>query len=261
MNSNSILRFALLGAAAMTFLACAEDDEEMMDGSGEGSGMETAGEFQIRVTHLSGDAPAIDVYAGDAATPSVPGLTFGDGTGYLTLPAGVDYTFNVRVAGSDPTSDPVLVQEASPLDGDVLNVLAIGRLGGVPEPLETTVIVEDLTAPMEGMIRVQAVHAAPSAGEVDIYNIPTEGDPVQLVPDLAYGTASGYLEVPAGSYQLGIDINNDPGTLELVFSTSPIETGAILNLIAINNEAGDAVRLLIQDANGNEINLAADGAN
>lgn len=231
------------------------------DGSGEGSGTETATDFQIRVTHLSSDAPAVDVYVGDDAQPTIAGLAFADGTLYLTLPSGVDYTFNVRVAGSEATSDPVLVQQASPAGGDVLNVVAIGRLGGDPEPLETAVVVEDLTAPMEGMIRVQAVHAAPTAGEVDIYNIPAEGEPVQIVSDLAYGTASGYLEIPAGAYQLGIDINNDPGTLELVYSTSEIDPGEILSIFAMNNEAGDEVVLLIQNALSDEILLRADGAN
>ncbi len=263
MNStNSLFRIALLAAAASTFLACAEDDEEMMmaDGSGEGSGTETATDFQIRVTHLSGDTPAVDIYAGDEATPTIPNLAFGEGTQYLTLPAGPEYTFNVRVAGSEATSDPALVVAATPEAGSVVNVLAIGRLSGDPEPLDTTIIVEDRSAPMEGMFKVQAVHAAPQVGEVDIYNIVADGAPVEIVSDLSYPNASGYLEVPAGAYQLGIDTNNDPSTLEVTFTTSEVEAGSILNLFAANTEDGSVV-LVVQTDDGVAFQLAADGAN
>jgi hypothetical protein len=265
------LRFALLSMVSVAFVACAEDEEEVVDGSGDGGGDgsgdgggDGSGEapttFKLRVTHMSADTPAVAIYNGDSTTAVVPSLAFGSGTQYLELPAGDEYTFNVRTADAEPTSDPALQVVATPEAGDVLNVAAIGFLSGDPEPLETLVIIEDLTAPAEGNIRLQVVHAAPQVGQVDVYNI-VDGDDVQIVPDLDYGSATGaYLEVPAGAYNLGVDTNNDPLTLEVTFTTPNLAAGTIATIYATNNADGDVV-LVGQFADGTTATIAADGAN
>lgn len=257
------LRFALLSMVSVAFVACAEDEEEVVDGSGDGSGDGGGGEmpttFQIRVTHMSADTPTVALYNGDSTQPLTT-IAFANGTQYLTLDAGPEYTFNVRTADADPSSDPALQVVATPEGGDVLNVAAIGFLSADPEPLETLVIIEDLTAPAEGNIRLQVVHAAPQVGQVDIYNI-VDGDDVQIVPDLDYGTSTGgYLEVPAGAYSLGVDLNNDPLTLEVTFTTPDLAAGTIATIFATNNADGDVV-LVGQFADGTTATIAADGAN
>lgn len=48
-----------------------------------------------------------------------------------------------------------------------------------------------------GVAQVRVVHAAPGAGNVDVYAM---GSTEPLVTDLAYGTATTYVEVPSGDY-------------------------------------------------------------
>ncbi|HUG48572.1 MAG TPA: DUF4397 domain-containing protein [Candidatus Limnocylindria bacterium] len=86
---------------------------------------------QVRVVHLSPDAPAIDV-APDGADPAdavVMGLEFPDATDYLALPGG-EYDLEVRLAGETTVAlqlDPIEIQ-----DGGAYSVFAIGSAAAEP---------------------------------------------------------------------------------------------------------------------------------
>jgi hypothetical protein len=85
-----------------------------------------ADQAQIRVVHLSADAPAVDI-APDGAEPIVPALAYPDATEYLTVPAG-DYDLEVRPAGTMDVAlqlDPVTLEA-----GNSYSVFAIGSLAG-----------------------------------------------------------------------------------------------------------------------------------
>ena len=48
-------------------------------------------------------------------------------------------------------------------------------------------------------------HAAAGVGQVDIWNIPETGDPTPLVTDLDYADAADPVNLPTGTYTIGID--------------------------------------------------------
>jgi len=81
---------------------------------------------QVRVVHLSADAPAVDI-APDGAEPIVAALAYPDATDYLTVPGG-EYDLEVRPAGTMDVAlqlDPVLLEA-----GKSYSVFAIGSLAG-----------------------------------------------------------------------------------------------------------------------------------
>ena len=81
---------------------------------------------QVRVVHLSADAPAVDI-APDGADPIVTNLAYPNATDYLTVPAGA-YDLEVRPTGTKDVAlqlDPVTLEA-----GKSYSVFAIGSLAG-----------------------------------------------------------------------------------------------------------------------------------
>lgn len=256
MRNSSVFRLvstlALSGLVASSFVACAEDDEEVTDGSGDGSGEEgsvdptPSDSFEIRVTHASGDTPAVSIYNGDATEATIRGLAFGSSTTYLPLPTNT-YTFNVRTADADPTSAPALTATLTPVDGDIINVFAVGTLSTEDSiPLELIAVPEDRTAPADGSIRLRVVHAAGALPEVDVYTL-GEGAPSEVLADFMYKDASPYLDLPAGEYLFGIDADNDPTTIEARFATGAIPAGSIVTAVAAVGASGPVLIAIFDD--------------
>jgi len=105
------------------------------------------GRAQVRVVHLSADAPAVDV-AVDGAAPAdalVKGLAYPDASAYLNIPAG-SYDLEVRVAGTSTVAlqlDPVTVA-----DGQSYSVFAIGSAAaGAANGLQIAVGVDGTALP------------------------------------------------------------------------------------------------------------------
>jgi hypothetical protein len=86
----------------------------------------TADQAQVRVVHLSADAPAVDI-APDGAAPIVTNLAYPAASDYLTVPGGA-YDLEVRPTGSMDVAlqlDPVTLE-----NGTSYSVFAIGSLAG-----------------------------------------------------------------------------------------------------------------------------------
>ena len=102
---------------------------------------------QLRVVHLSADAPAVDV-APDGAAPAdavVKNLAYPNATDYLTLPAAA-YDLEVRVAG---TTDVALQLDAVELAaGTSYSVFAIGSAAsGAANGLQVVVASDGMKLP------------------------------------------------------------------------------------------------------------------
>jgi hypothetical protein len=202
-----------------------------------------AGEMaSVRVLHLSPDAPNVDVFVGDAADAVVSDLAFPDGTDYLMVPVGT-YTFNVRVAGM-PATDPVLTFADVALTADQqLTAVAwdeVAMLSGLA-------VNNDSDGLDAANIRLTAIHAAGGVGEVDIWNIPESGDPAPLWENLATGAVGDAVDVPAGAYTVGIDVDDD-ATPDLTFDLPDLAAGTVANAYAVND--GDDVFLIAQLPDG-----------
>ncbi|RMH68201.1 MAG: DUF4623 domain-containing protein [Bacteroidetes bacterium] len=153
------------------------------------------------------DAPTVDVTALGSPRPLVNDFAFGEfaSEGYLSLPA-ADYVLNVT-PGDD--NDMVVASFEAPLatlelGGSGLVVLASGFLapqGDAPAFALIAVTPDGSVTPLPAntTARAQIIHNAadPAAETVDIY-LSQDGTPLATLDDVAFRTATGFVDLPAG---------------------------------------------------------------
>jgi hypothetical protein len=207
---------------------CSDDDSDPAD-------VQTS---SLRVIHLSPTAPGVDVFA-NGADRVVENLMFSEGTGYLEVESGT-YTFNISASGSSAAESVLDVEDLTLMDGGHYTAVAFGDVSS----LMALALEDDHESLGEGDIRVRPIHTATAVGEVDIWNMPSDGDPSMLYEDVPYGVAGSYLDLPAGAYTLGFDADNDASP-DLVFELPELSAGAVASVFAVSDAAG-SVFLLAQ---------------
>ena len=182
MMKKPTLALALLA----TFAVAACDDDDDVTGP--------ATTAQLRVVHASPDAPNVDVLLDNA--PVLTNVAYKAASNYLEVPSG-SRNLKVRATG---TSTVVIDQNGTLAQDGFYTVLATGPVASIA-PL---VLTDDQTSPASGNVRLRLVHAAPTAGNVDIYVTTPTADIATATPTLAnvaFRAASNYLEVPAGTFE------------------------------------------------------------
>ena len=224
-------------------VGCSDDDDENPMAP-------DPGESFVRALHLSPDSPAVDVFLG-SGPPAVEDLMFPSGTGYLTVEAGT-YDLAVSAAGMGAGSAVLTVPGLRLDEGVRYTAVAFDNLLSI----QALALVDDLSSPGAGNIRVRAIHTAVGVGEVDIWNVPASGDPAPLYTDVDFGDAGDFLTIPAGAYRLGIDIDDDM-VPDLLYSLPSLPAGTVANVFAVND--GVDVFLLAQLGDGSTVRVNADG--
>jgi hypothetical protein len=219
---NTIHRVLLLGLALLMTLALAAP--ALAQGRGEA---------QVRVAHLSPDAPNVDVYVnGEPALTDVPYTTVSSS---LSLPAG---TQQVTVYATGDTSNPVNDAPVKLASGGAYTIAAVGLV--TDGSITAQVYQDDLRAPSAGNAKVRVVHASPDAGPVDV--IPRGGDP--LVEGLAFPDDTPYAEVSAGTYTLDV---NAAGTNQTVLTVpdAALASGGVYSAFAVGTVYADSLDVLL----------------
>ena len=216
---------AVIGLAGGMAGADNHDDEESgengeNDGERMDDGEETA---NVRVAHLSPDAPNVDVFVDD--DPVLEDVPFKAVSDYLELAAG---SYNVRVAPAGEGANSAVLDEDLDVPAADLTVAAIGEVAGENRPLELAVLEDENSDPGDDTARVRAVHASPDVPAVDVVVAETGN---ALFEGVEFGE-SGYAEVPAGSYRLcvypagereeavlGVDVEAAANTVYSAFAT------------------------------------------
>ncbi|HYI16597.1 MAG TPA: DUF4397 domain-containing protein [Thermomicrobiales bacterium] len=195
---------------------------------------------RIRVVHASPDAPNVDIWVNGSV--AVSNLAFNDATDYIALAAG-EYDIAVTPTGGT-AADAVIEATLTLAAGMDYTVAAVGQVAEIA-PL---VLEDNNAAPASGKAHIRVVHASPDAPNVDVA---VAGGPI-LIENLAFPTASNYLPVDAGSYDLdvrptgtetvAIDINGfmaEAGTIYTVFATGLLADGSlgVLPLVDATNPA------------------------
>lgn len=216
---------------------------------------------QLRITHASADAPAVNVYVDGEVF--LEGVDFAQTSGLITIPG--NSTLEVEVRGILPDQSEVTV--IGPVDltfgsGERTDVLAINNLASIePKLLNPVAIETDITD-----VRVTVLHAAPEVGTVDVYVTAPGADLANNTPvaALSFGEAAGPVAIaPDTQYQVRI---TPAGTVDVVYNSGEVSfpAGAELVVAAVTNTfklAPSPVTLLaIGSDSSNQIPDAATGA-
>ncbi len=154
----------------------------------------------VRVAHLSPDAPNVDVYVdGDRVLSDVPFRAVSD---YLAVPTG---TRTVRITAAGDPETVAFEGEIDVTEGE-FTVAAVGELTDSDTEFRPLVLADENGDLAEDTARVRLVHASPDAPAVDV-TLASSGDAV--FDGVAFGD-SDTVEVPAGTYTLQVR----PGTEE-----------------------------------------------
>jgi hypothetical protein len=156
---------------------------------------------RLRVVHASPDAPPVDVVVNDDfSAPLLEDVPFPAASGY-TPPDGVppgDY--NVKVT---PAGNPGVVAidaDVSLAAGEEYTVAATDVLGNI-----TPLVLVDDNRRVATEAKVRIVHAAPSAGTVDVYVVAPGTDIANVepaVPGFEFQASTGYVSLEPGSYEV-----------------------------------------------------------
>lgn len=170
----------------------------------------------LRLANFSPDAPALDVYINGELT-DIQGLEFASVTEWLELPAG---TYTVAVTPADaPISDALIGPANLSLIGDTrITLITAGLIAD--STFAPRVLLEDYREIPAGSVRVTVFHAIADAPALSI----RFGD--VMVPSLEFpgagGSGAATVEIPAGTFELGVSTDGDgtaliePESVELV---------------------------------------------
>jgi hypothetical protein len=212
-----------------------------------GCGSSSPSHAQLRAVHASPDAPNVDV-AVDGKTV-LTNVAYETSSAYLTVNAG---STKVEVRPTGTTTD--VISATVPLTAKQnYTVLAIGfATAGKTPAIQPLLLTDQNTPPASGQIALRAVHASPSTGPVDIY-VEAPGTGVGGNPTLTnvpFGTASNYLTVPAGSYEIYVTPTGSK-TVALDSGAIALAAGAVRTAVALDAPGGGAplTAIVLDDLN------------
>jgi hypothetical protein len=136
----------------------------------------------IRVGHFAGDAPAVDVYLNGQLT-TVQGLTLGDVTPWIAVPAGT-YSVAITVAGAAFNTAVASVDGVELAAGTWATISAVGTLA--EDTLALQPAVEDYkTSIADNTTRVTVFHAIQGMTGIDLVR-----NGASMIDTIAYPSAS-----------------------------------------------------------------------
>lgn len=214
---------ALAALAALTLLGCGSNN-----GAPDLTGVDSPDPVEIRVAHLSPDAPNVDVWVnGSVVLSNVPYEAVSD---YLVVDPG---TYRIQVTPAGASSPIVIDAELTLQSGVAYTVAATGLLADIA-PI---VLIDDRQGGSD--VGVRFVHAGPDAPPVDI----TLADGTILFGNVAFREAEDYINVPAGTYDLQARVaGTDTVALDLPGTMLP---AANLTIFAIGRLSDDSLTVLV----------------
>ncbi|ELB2775601.1 DUF4397 domain-containing protein [Vibrio parahaemolyticus] len=234
-------RVALTMVAALGLSACGSDSD-------------TIEYSNLQAVHASSDAPLANVWINDK--PSLKGVDYGMGSGYMKLREGMN-SIQVDVQLPSDETATVIPKTELDLDSDLnYNVFVIGDAYGSPNPVEPLVVTRSADSMADAnSLDVQVVHAASGVPAVDLYVTEPGADLASATPliNLAYKASTDVLNIPAGEYQVRLAVGDS-----VAFDSGTISLAANSNLTIAAIGTGDSnstspVKLLVLDGSGSSI--------
>jgi hypothetical protein len=211
-------RIAVLAAAVLTACVLAVP----------ATAMAKPGQAMVRVAHFSPDASYVDVYMVSLNRKQLfPNVFYKSVSGYWPVAAG-PFTYEVRAAGADPESQPVIQVKGDLAAGKAYTVAAVGRR----DRLRGLLLRDDMAPSAPGKAKVRFLDAAFDLPAVDIA---VAGGPV-LESRLAYPEPTGYQQLASGSYR--VEVRRAGAEAVLVKGTVVVKPGTVTS-VALLGGAGE----------------------
>jgi len=208
---------AALMIFSVALIGCSDDDNN--------NPVNSQVNAQLRVAHLSPDAPAVDVWVdGSRVLTSVPFAAFSN---YLEVPAG---SRNIQVTPAGAETPVVINATVDLAENTAYTVAATGLLS--QNDLIPIVLVDNLNTE-SGSAQVRFVHTSADAPAVDVA---VSAGPT-LFGDVEFREASTYLTVDQGTYDLSVQLAAN-GTEVLQVNGQTLNAGVNYTIFAIGL-AGD----------------------
>jgi hypothetical protein len=217
-------------------------------------------------------AASVDVWVSSSlgSLKLLSGFNFREATGFVDVPAGIPVTVAVALPGSSTINDtvPGLSITATLTNNERYVLMASGNVstsGYAPNPNSLNTSFEFI--PVGGIreftsngneIDFKVIHGSTDAPAVDIY---ARGIATPLISNLAYTSASSYINVPQDLYILDITV---AGSSTPVFSKVADLNGLAGNVLTVfasgylspeNNQDGPSFGIFVALNNGNVIEL------
>jgi Domain of unknown function (DUF4397) len=208
----------------------------------------SAGSARLFVLHGAAAAPQVDVFvtvpgADLAASAPVGTFSFKETIGPAEVAAG-DYQIRVTAAG-DPAAVVFDSGTVTLNDGDDLTVAALPNTSGGAAPISLVALtgagsaeILDVDTPTS----LQVVHASPDAPAVDVVV-----DGAVLVPGLAFPDATGFVEVPAATYDVAVTVAGNPGAVAIGPVDLDLPAGIRHSVLAVGELAAIEALVLTDD--------------
>jgi len=182
----------------------------------------------LRAAHAAPGAPDVDVYVDDQLAFEAAPYT--GVTSYAQLEPG-DHDVRVTAAGDEST---VVFDQTVPLTAGYQTALAYGELGaddGADTAFGVRMLSDSFETPGDGEALVRLFHGSPDAPAVDV-TVESSGD--VLFDGVAFGDATEYATVPAGSHTLAVRPDTEDGSGDAVATFDvTVEAGMAYSALAV----------------------------
>ena len=191
--------------------------------------------FAPFASDLTATAVSVEVNMTEVLT----GVQFNQASGYLPLgDSGVAPGVTQLDVFNPPGTPPAAITASPDLMANTdYTVAAIGNVTN--QPLSLLLLEDDNSVPAPGNVRLRVVHAAPFAANIadTAVSIRTDGGAVVGgLDDVEFGDNSGFLEVPAGMYDL--QVATVDGSMSLI-NPAPVmlPEGTVVTVFAVGDGA------------------------
>jgi hypothetical protein len=199
-----------------------------------------AQDADVRALNLSPDADAVDMFVDGAA--GATGVGFLQASGFEIVPSGpalVEFAPTGLGAGAAIASSSATLSSSKSYTS-----ILYGSVGA----LHAITLLDDSVGIASGTSRLQILHAAEGFGAMDLY-VP-QGKSI-LTDDIPY-RAFDSIDVPVGSFDLFIDLDNDSSE-DWTFELPPLVDGEVLTLAIVADGGALTAVLLAEDGTLNAV--------
>ncbi len=181
---------------------------------------------RVQIIHNS-PAPTVDIYINGEL--GLDDFAFRSATAFEFAPAETPIDIAVALDNSTSVADALVTFEDVTFEnGKTYYVVATGIVGDANAPFGLEVYDSAREAALAGTgVDLILYHGSPDAPDVDVQ---VQNTTTVLFNDVAYGDFSGYINVPAGAYNLEVTPENDNSTVVATFQAdlSSLDGGAAL---------------------------------